>query len=371
MSTAQEPEASTTKNTPSEDVKDEEAADLNPLNLPRVYVDVNKDRVVDVDNLEIEVESTANWKIFQRIGRGKYSEVFEGKNMDTGLVACVKILKPCLPKLLKLEIYTLQLLKHGPNVIHLLHTLQDDKTSLWCLVFEILKCKELKDTLKVLTDEDLRHYMYQTLVALDYAHSKGVIHRDIKPQNILIDTESKRLRVIDWGLAAFYYPNHQYSVRVATRAYKAPELLLEHQYYHYAIDIWAFGCMFAGILFGKNYFFHGKDFPDQLEKIVACLGTEKLKQYVQKYGITPPEFVNAFAEYQRKPWKDYIDEKTNTKFIDDDSIDLLDKLLRLDPNERLTAKEAMQHKYFDKVRHIKVDNGSDEQSYTANESQSQ
>lgn len=76
---------------------------------------------------------------------------------------------------------------------------------------------ELKDTLKVLTDGDLRHFMFQTLKALEYAHSKGVIHRDVKPQNILIDTESKKVRLIDWGLAAFYVPGHKYSVRVATR----------------------------------------------------------------------------------------------------------------------------------------------------------
>ena len=99
--------------------------------LPRVYVNANKDRVIDVDSVELEVQSTDNWKIYQRIGRGKYSEVFEGKHTKTGEVACVKILKPCLPKLLKLEIYVLQLLRDGPNIIHLLHTLKDKRSNLW------------------------------------------------------------------------------------------------------------------------------------------------------------------------------------------------------------------------------------------------
>ena len=203
-----------------EEVSNEEQKkekEMNSINLPRIYVDVNKDRVIDIDNLEPTAESTDDWKIYQRIGRGKYSEVFEGKHTISGNIACVKILKPCLPKLLKLEIYTLQLLKNGPNIIQLLNTLKDNKSNLWCLVFEILKCKELKDTLKILSDDDLRYYLYQTLKGLNYAHSKGVIHRDVKPQNILIDVESKKLRLIDWGLAAFYYPNHAYSVRVATR----------------------------------------------------------------------------------------------------------------------------------------------------------
>ena len=208
MATEQEPQV-----IENENIEEKEKS----INLARVYVDANKDHVIDIDNLELEVEPTDDWKIYQRIGRGKYSEVFEGKNVKTDVTACVKILKPCLPKLLKLEIYTLQLLKNGPNIIQLLHTLKDEKSNLWCLVFEILKCKELKDTLKMLNDQDLRNYMYQTLKGLDYAHSKGVIHRDVKPQNILIDVENKKLRLIDWGLAAFYYPNHQYSVRVATR----------------------------------------------------------------------------------------------------------------------------------------------------------
>ena len=91
-------------------------------------------------------------------------------------------------------------------------------------------------------------------------------------------------------------------------------------------------------------------FPDQLEKIIECLGTDKLNDFIEKYEIAVPEFVNKIAHYEGKQWKEYITAKTQKKFIDDDSLDLLDKLLRFDPNERLTATEAMAHCYFDKVR---------------------
>ena len=116
--------------------------------------------------------------------------------------------------------------------------------------------------------------------------------------------------------------------------------------------------MFAGILFGKNYFFHGKNFEEQLEKIVCVLGSDKFNAFIQKYDIKPPEFVSKFAVFKGKTWKECMDEKTNKKFIDEDSLDLLDKLLRYDPNERLTAMEAMQHKYFDKVRAAEIGSNS-------------
>lgn len=87
-----------------------------------------------------------------------------------------------------------------------------------------------------------------------------------------------------------------------------------------------------------------------MEKIIECLGTNKFNEFIEKYNIKTPEFVSKYKVYKKKAWNECVDAKTNKKFIDEDSIDLLDKLLRFDPNERLTAMEAMQHKYFDKVR---------------------
>ena len=101
--------------------------------------------------------------------------------------------------------------------------------------------------------------MLEILRALDYMNSKGIMHRDIKPHNIVIDHSKKCLKLIDFGLAEYYVPDNDYNVRVASRYFKAPELLLQHPYYHYSIDIWALGCLFAGIIFMKEPFFAGQD----------------------------------------------------------------------------------------------------------------
>ena len=120
------------------------------------------------------------------------------------------------------------------------------------------------------------------------------MHRDIKQQNIIIDKTTKRLKIIDWGLAEFFLPETQYNVKVASRYYKAPELLLDYKYYDYSIDIWSLGCIMAGIIFKQEPFFLGKDNFDQLLKIVKILGTDDMFEYIKKYNIV----LNSHAQEQ-------------------------------------------------------------------------
>lgn len=115
------------------------------------------------------------------------------------------------------------------------------------------------------TDYDVRYYIFELLKALDFCHSSGIMHRDVKPHNVMIDHEKRQvrllllpyssgdgrgaqLRLIDWGLAEFYHPNTEYNVRVASRYFKGPELLVDFQEYDYSLDMWSLGCMFASMV---------------------------------------------------------------------------------------------------------------------------
>ncbi|MQL94643.1 hypothetical protein Taro_027309 [Colocasia esculenta] len=160
--------------------------------------------------------------------------------------------------------------------------------------------------------------------ALDYCHSQGIMHRDVKPHNVMIDHEMRKLRLIDWGLAEFYHPGKEYNVRVASRYFKGPELLVDLQDYDYSLDMWSLGCMFAGMIFRKEPFFYGHDNQDQLVKIAKDL-------------------------HSRKPWSKFINAD-NQHLVSPEAIDFLDKLLRYDHQDRLTAREAMAHPYFLQVR---------------------
>eukprot|EP01015_Nassula_variabilis_P000836 TRINITY_DN10463_c0_g1_i3.p1 TRINITY_DN10463_c0_g1~~TRINITY_DN10463_c0_g1_i3.p1 ORF type:complete len:214 (+),score=35.29 TRINITY_DN10463_c0_g1_i3:66-707(+) len=196
---------------------------------------------------------------------------------------------------------------------------------------------------------DVRYYMYEILKALDYCHSMGIMHRDVKPHNIMIDHKTRQLRLIDWGLAEFYLPGTEYNVRVASRYFKGPELLLDYQSYDYSLDMWSLGAMFAGIIFKKEPFFRGNDNYDQLEKINKVLGTQELNNYIEKYNIeVDPKYEEILGEHSKKPWSVFINAD-NEQFCKPDALDFLSKLLVYDHAERILPKEAMKHPYFDQV----------------------
>ncbi|GMF62644.1 unnamed protein product [[Candida] boidinii] len=175
----------------------------------------------------------------------------------------------------------------------------------------------------------------------------GIIHRDVKPQNIMIDPITKTLKLIDWGLAEFYHQGVDFNVRVASRYHKGPELLINLQQYDYSLDLWSVGAMIAAIVFKKEPFFKGDSNTDQLVKIAKVLGTDDLIKYCNKYEIKlSSEYDNVLGNYPRIPWKNFINDSNSYLSSNAYIIDLIDSLLKYDHQERLTAKEAMSHEFF-------------------------
>ncbi|KAF8078282.1 kinase-like domain-containing protein [Lyophyllum atratum] len=339
--------------------------------VARVYADVNArlgPSWHEYDNLQVQWGSQDHYEIVRKVGRGKYSEVFEGVNVVTEEKCIIKVLKPVKKKKIKREIKILQNLAGGPNVVSLLDVVRDPASKIPSLITEYVHNLDFKVLYPRFTDLDVRFYMLELLKALDFCHSKGIMHRDVKPHNVMIDHEHRKLRLIDWGLAEFYHPKTEYNVRVASRYFKGPELLVDFQEYDYSLDMWSYGCMFASMIFRKEPFFHGHDNYDQLVKITKVLGTDELFVYLEKYNIRLDSQYNELlgrhgglktcpinrltyssSRYPRKPWTRFITSE-NQRYISNEAIDFLDKLLRYDHQERLTAREAQSQPYFDPVR---------------------
>jgi len=176
------------------------------------------------------------------------------------------------------------------------------------------------------------------------------MHRDVKPHNVMIDHEKRELRLIDWGLAEFYHPGREYNVRVASRYYKGPELLVDLQLYDYSLDMWSLGCMLAGMVFKKEPFFQGRDNYDQLVKIARVLGTDGLFNYLDKYNLElDPQFDGILGRHPRRPWVKFANAD-NQRLVNSEVLDLIDRMLVYDHAVRILPQEAMPHPYFRPLR---------------------
>ena len=247
----------------------------------------------------------------------------------------VKLLKPVKKKKIYREVKILQNLQQGPNIIKLLDLVRDPVTKTPALIFEYINNQDYKTLFPTLSDFEIRFYMFEVLKALDYCHSQGIIHRDIKPHNIMIDHSLRKVRVIDWGLAEFYFPGREYNVRVASRYYKGPELLVNDQMYNYSLDMWSLGAMLAAIvrnrqIFKKEPFFHGDDNYDQLVKIAKVMGTASLFEYINKYSIDlDEEFDELLTNQARKKWAHFVNNQ-NRHLVTNEVLDFLDQCLVYD-----------------------------------------
>ncbi|OIR58027.1 MAG: casein kinase II subunit alpha [Amphiamblys sp. WSBS2006] len=320
------------------------------VSVSRVYEDANKERPEehwDYDNMVLDYREKERYAVVEKIGRGKYSDVFLGVDRVGKRRCVIKVLKPVRMRKMQREVKVLSVLSGGQGVVRLFDVVKEKEEEMPSLIFEHVNNRDFRELYPLLGASEICLYCYRLLQTLDYAHSMGIMHRDVKPHNIMIDRAEQKVRLIDWGLADYYHPRTEYNVRVASRYYKGPELLVDYRYYDYSLDMWSFGCTFAGMVLRVDTLFRGRDNADQLKKIVAVLGTEKLGKYLRKYRIAMTREIEELAGYSSRgrAFGSFIND-SNRETATAEALDLMSRVLCYDHQERLTAREAMEHSYF-------------------------
>lgn len=172
------------------------------MSIAKRYAHVNDSQPKeywDYDALLLTWNSQDNYEIIKKVGRGKYSEVFLGMNTASDSKCIIKVLKPIKKKKIKREVKILQNLSGGVNIIQLLDIVRDPQSKTPALIFENVNNTDFKTLYPKLTDMDIRFYIFELLKALDFCHSRGIMHRDVKPQNVMIDHEKKQvIYIIDY-----------------------------------------------------------------------------------------------------------------------------------------------------------------------------
>ena len=293
--------------------------------------------------------------IKKALGKGSFGTVYEGTYTDSeGLERQVAIKKVYQDKRYKnRELDIMKMIKH-PNIVHLYHhymsTGDKDDDVYLNLVMELIPdtgykvTKTYSKSNRTMPSIYVKLFSYQLLRAIATMHSMDICHRDIKPQNLLVDPDSGRLVICDLGSAKQLITGEPNVAYICSRYYRAPELVFGCTYYTTAIDIWSIGCVIGEFIKGRPLF-AGESGIDQLVEIVKLLGTPSRKQM---------NSMNSFFEGYKFP---HIKVKTWEQFFEGTdalTIEFLKRLICYAPQERITAIEALTHPWFDEIKQQNV-----------------
>lgn len=284
------------------------------------------------------------------IGEGAYGMVVSAYDNETQTKVAIKKISPfehqtyCQRTLREIKILTRF---NHENIIDIRDILRADSIDALrdVLIVQCLMETDLYKLLKTqrLSNDHICYFLYQILRGLKYIHSANVLHRDLKPSNLLLNTTCD-LKICDFGLARVADPEHDHTgfltEYVATRWYRAPEIMLNSKGYTKSIDIWSVGCILAEMLSNRPIF-PGKHYLDQLNHILgilgspskedlACIINEKARSYLQSLPYKP-----------KIPWTRLYPS------ADEHALDLLEKMLTFNPHSRITVEDALSHPYLD------------------------
>jgi len=300
------------------------------------------------------------YRIIDPVGSGAYGVVVSAEDTVTGRQVAIKKIEkgldhPTLAKRTLRELKILRLIQHD-NIIPII-TIQlprsrEDFDGIY-VVSELME-SDLTSIIKskqALGDEHCQFFVYQILRGLKFLHGSGVLHRDLKPRNLLVNSNCD-LKICDFGLARVDLPGTKVKAAlmtdyVATRWYRPPEALLLYKKYTKAMDIWSVGCILGELLLRKPIL-PGKDTENQLELIFNLLGTPEDEDVAAIPNTRSRRLV------ERLPRKAPKDFRVIFKGANPQGLDLLKKLLQFNPAKRLSVEEALSHPYLSRY-HFEAD----------------
>ncbi|XP_064633340.1 mitogen-activated protein kinase 14A-like isoform X2 [Lineus longissimus] len=279
------------------------------------------------------------------VGTGAYGQVCSARDKDTGIsVAIKKLARPFQSAIHAKRTYReVKMLKHmdHENIIGLLDVFTPaeslkDFNDVYLVTH--LMGADLNRILKAqqLSDDHIQFLIYQVLRGLKYVHSAGIIHRDLKPSNIAVN-EDCELKILDFGLAR--QAESEMTGYVATRYYRAPEIMLNWMHYNQTVDVWSVGCIMSELMTGQ-VLFPGTDHIDQLLKIMGLVGKPSDDFIKRMNSDEAIRYIESLPNMKKKDFHYYF------RGANPLAVDLLEKMLEMDPDNRITAAEALGHPYF-------------------------
>jgi mitogen-activated protein kinase 1/3 len=304
--------------------------------------------VRSIADLQAEIDRLdPRYQVEKIIGNGSYGMVLRARDMTDNCIVAIKRInqeiftEPILAKRILREVKLLAHF-HDDNIVgmrNLLTPSTEDFTEFF-LVMDVMET-DLKHVFKSnqkLTDAHIQFFIYQGLRALNIVHAAGVIHRDITPANVLVNTNCD-LKLCDFGLAKEETVNEDMTDYVTMRWYRAPELVMEYRHYDGQVDVWGMGCILAELL-GSKPLFPGKDRVNQIDKIIEVTGTPNEEDLSSIGSAAAQKYVRKKVA---KPPMNYAERFPDAN---PQALDLLSKMLQFHPRNRITVKHALAHPYL-------------------------
>ncbi|XP_051132771.1 shaggy-related protein kinase theta-like [Andrographis paniculata] len=309
--------------------------------------------VTSVGGKNGQPKQTLSYMAERIVGTGSFGVVYQAKCIETGeSVAIKKVLQDKRYKNRELQI--LQMLNHI-NVVQMKHSFfsTTEKNELYLNLVQEFVSENVYQALRHYTKANqnmpiiyVQLYTYQMCRGLNYAHRVfGVCHRDVKPQNLLVNRDTHQLKLCDFGSAKILVPGEPNISYICSRYYRAPELIFGATEYTTATDIWSAGCVMAELLLGRPLF-PGESSVDQLVEIIKVLGTPTR---TEMKCMNPNYSEFKFPQIKAHPWHKVFRKRATPQLLD-----LASRLLHYSPTVRITALEACAHPFFDDLRDPKA-----------------